>query len=125
MRVRYQCSPYHEGSSLYPFVTQLRHAAGIAGEEPPDVALQKLERLIAGEGGRDEHDVAVLAELLAIPTSGRYPAFEGSPQRRKQRAFETLLGGIESLGRSEPVSVLFEDAHWGAGTALRDAQDTG
>ena len=34
-RLRYQCSPYHRDSALYPFVQQFERAAGIAPQEPP------------------------------------------------------------------------------------------
>ena len=44
-RLRYQCTPYHRDSALYPFAQQFGRAAGIAPQEPPEVKLDKLERV--------------------------------------------------------------------------------
>ena len=32
-RLRYFCSPHHQDSALYPFITQLEHAAGFARDD--------------------------------------------------------------------------------------------
>ncbi len=45
--LRYQCSPYHRDSALYPFVQQFGRAAGIAPHEKPEVKFEKLENLWA------------------------------------------------------------------------------
>ncbi len=49
--VRYQCSPFHRNSALYPAIAQLRHAAGLASVES---AAEKLDRLegAGAPGGR-------------------------------------------------------------------------
>jgi class 3 adenylate cyclase len=43
-RLRYQCSPYHTNSALYPFIAQLERAAAF---RPDDTAEQKLDKLEA------------------------------------------------------------------------------
>ena len=35
-----------------------------------------------------------------------------SPQRKKERTLESLLGLLEDLSRKRPVLMLFEDVHW-------------
>jgi len=47
MRLRYFCSPYHQDSALYPFVTQLERAAGFARDDTVDEKLGKLQELLA------------------------------------------------------------------------------
>src|SRR5262249_24353814 len=42
VRIRWQCSPYHSSSALYPAVQQLRVAAGIAAEDDAATKLDKL-----------------------------------------------------------------------------------
>ena len=44
-RVRYQCSPYHTDSALWPVIQQLNHAAGLAADDPLEARLDKLEAL--------------------------------------------------------------------------------
>src|SRR5262249_1177438 len=45
--LRYQCSPHHTSSALYPVVSQLTFAAGITPDEPAPASLDKLEVLLA------------------------------------------------------------------------------
>jgi class 3 adenylate cyclase len=45
--LRYQCSPYHIDSSLYPAIQQIAHAAGFAGDDSPERRLDRLETLLA------------------------------------------------------------------------------
>ena len=57
-------------------------------------------------------DRALLAELLSLPTEGRFPPLQLTPQRKKEKTFEALLRQLEDLARQGPVLMLFEDVHW-------------
>jgi len=46
-RLRYQCSPYHTNSALYPFIAHLERAAEIKADDPPEQKLDKLEAVLA------------------------------------------------------------------------------
>jgi class 3 adenylate cyclase/energy-coupling factor transporter ATP-binding protein EcfA2 len=109
MRLRYFCSPHHQDSALYPFVIQLEHAAGFARDHTTEEELGKLRALLA-PGARDGHEIELLAELLSLPNSAANLIL--SPQRKREMLFEALLHQFETLARSQPVLMLFEDAHW-------------
>src|SRR5215831_14217406 len=47
-----------------------------------------------------------------MPSSERHPLPNLSPQRKKERTLEAVLGRLESLARRRPVLIIFEDAHW-------------
>jgi class 3 adenylate cyclase/predicted ATPase len=111
LRLRYLCSPYHQDSTLFPFIAQLGRAAGFAREDPTVVKLEKLEVLLA-RATAPEEDVALLADLLSLPASERYPLPNLSPQRKKERTLEALIHQLEVLARCQPVVMIFEDAHW-------------
>ena len=111
LRLRYFCSPYHQDSALYPFIDQLGHAAGFARDDPPAAKLEKLEALLALAAPPDE-DVALIADLLSLPTSGRHPLPNLSPQRKKERTLEALIRQLEGLACPQPMLMVFEDAHW-------------
>jgi class 3 adenylate cyclase/predicted ATPase len=111
LRLRYFCSPYHQNSALFPFIDQLRYAAGFARDDPPAARLEKLEALLARAAPPDE-DVALLADLLSSPASERYPLPKLSPQRKKERTLEALIRQLEGLACQQPVVMVFEDAHW-------------
>ena len=110
-RLRYFCSPYHQGSALFPFIDQLSRAAGLERDNPPAARLEKLEALLARAGPPDD-DASFLADLLSLPVSERFPLPNLSPQRKKERTLEALIRPLEGLARRQPVVMVFEDLHW-------------
>ena len=112
-QLRYFCSPYHQDSALHPTIARLENAAGFEREDTPEIKLTKLKTLLAPTQPPDE-DLALLAELLSIPatTTGRYPALNLTPQRKKELTFEALLRQLVMLAQQRPVLMVFEDAHW-------------
>jgi predicted ATPase/class 3 adenylate cyclase len=111
LRLRYFCLPYHQDSALFPFIDQLARAAGFTRDDLPASRLVKLEALLAGAAPPEE-DVALLADLLSLPSSGHHPLPKLSPQRKKDRTLEALIRQLEGLTRLQPVVMVFEDAHW-------------
>jgi len=108
-RIRYQCSPQHVNSPLYPVITQLTYAAGIA---PEDDAASRAAKIAALLGAADSDRVALIANLLGVPLSegARLASFE--PTRRRQLTLEALAGQLDILTSQRPVLLLLEDAHW-------------
>jgi class 3 adenylate cyclase/predicted ATPase len=116
-RLRYFCSPQHTDSALYPIVGQMERAAELMHDDQPHVRLDKLDALLAQTSTSIE-EVALFAEMLSIPNDGRYPALELAPQQRRQRTLDALIVQLEVLTRSNPVLMVFEDAHWIDPTSL-------
>ncbi len=56
--------------------------------------------------------------MLSLPNDGRYPALELTPEQCRQRTLEALISQVQSLTRSKPVLMIFEDAHWTDPTSL-------
>ena len=67
---------------------------------------------LLGSSPQAESDIQLLAELLSIPTSDRYPPLNWTPQRKKEKTFEALLRQLELLAHRQPVLMIFEDVHW-------------
>src|SRR5262245_10191695 len=107
-RMRYFCSPHHQDSALHPIIAQLERAAGFERQDTLEGKLKKLAVLIPAS----PEDGALLAELLSLPTEGRYPPLQLTPQRRKEETLEALLRQLEALARQRPMLMLFEDVHW-------------
>jgi class 3 adenylate cyclase/predicted ATPase len=107
-RLRYFCSAHHQDSTLHPFIAQLERAAGFEREDTSEGKLDKLAVLAPASS----EDGALLAELLSLPTEGRVPPLQLTPQRKKEKTFAALLGQLGALARQRPVLMLFEDVHW-------------
>jgi class 3 adenylate cyclase/tetratricopeptide (TPR) repeat protein len=108
-RWRYFCSPHYQDSALYPFIIQLERASGFIRDDPVKIKLGKLRALLA-PGMRDEDDIALVSELLSLPSDAA--DLNLSPQRRREKLFEALLTQLAAESRRRPVLMIFEDAHW-------------
>jgi class 3 adenylate cyclase len=116
-RLRYFCSPQHTDSALYPIISQMERAAGLAHDDIPQARLAKLDAVLA-QSLTPRQDVAIFAEMLSLPNDGRYPTLEPASQQRRQRTLEALTAQIKALAQQTPVLMIFEDAHWADPTSL-------
>ncbi len=110
--LQYFCSAHHNNSALFPIIGHLERAAKFERSDSPAQKLSKLDALIA----HPEH-AALLANLLALPASDRYPIQELSPQKRKEKTFAALLARFELADR-QPTYIIFEDIQWIDPTSL-------
>ena len=116
-RLRNFCSPQHTESALYPSIRQIERAAGYTQDDTPQAKLDKLDALLA-QSSTSAPDAALLAEMLSLPSDGRYPALDLTPQERRQRTLEALVVLVAAFSRQNPVLMIFEDAHWTDPTSL-------
>jgi class 3 adenylate cyclase/predicted ATPase len=109
-RVRYQCSPYHTDSALWPAIQQLNHAAGLGVDDPVETKLDKLEVLLGRAGGRDA--APLIADLLNLEGDTRYGPLDLEPQVQRSRTLAALVDQLLGLAARQSVLVVLEDAHW-------------
>ena len=116
-RLRYFCTPQHTDSALYPVIAQMERAAGLAHGDTAQSKLDKLDALLA-QTSTSAQDVSLFADMLSLPNDGRYPALDMTPEQRRRKTLEALGSQVEALSRSNPVLMIFEDAHWVDPTSL-------
>ena len=117
IRVRCFCSPQHTNSALHPSIGQMERAAAFARDDALQAKLDKLDALLRQTSTSPE-DSALLVAMLSLPNDGRYPLLELTPQQRRQKTMDALIGQVEVLSSSAPVLVVFEDVHWADPTSL-------
>jgi len=110
-RLRYFCSPQRTGSALYPIISQMERAAGFTHEDTAQAKFDKLDAVLA-LAGTSKQDAALFAEMLSLLNDGRYPTLDLTSEQRRKRTLEALGSRIEALSGSNPVLMIFEDAHW-------------
>jgi predicted ATPase/class 3 adenylate cyclase len=115
--LRYFCSVHHTNSALFPFISQLERAAGFKHSDSPQEKLSKLNALLA-QSTHDPEQVAVLANLLALPTDDHYRLQDLAPQKRKEKTLAALLAQLDGLAAQQPVFIIFEDVQWIDPTSL-------
>jgi DNA-binding SARP family transcriptional activator/predicted ATPase len=108
----YYCSPHHQQSAFYPVVQQLRRAAGYEHDDPPEIQLNRLESLLRLSTDVQPEDIVLAADLLSIPTGGRYPSLELAPQLQKEKTQRLLGAQLVGLTRRLPALMAFDDIHW-------------
>ena len=118
IRLRYQCSPYHTNSALYPVIAQIEHAAGFEVEDENEVKLAKLDSLLSQSMQAIDVIAPFIAALLSIPADGRNDSLEMTPERQKEITLEGLVAQLEGLSQQRTVLLIFEDVHWADPTSL-------
>ncbi len=107
--VRWQCSPYHTGSALWPVIQRLGRAGGLDADDSNDASLDKLEALV---GPDDAVATALYATLLGLNGTQRYGPLELTPQMLRERTLELLLEQLLEMADERPLLLVVEDAHW-------------
>ena len=111
-RLRYQCSPYHSDSALYPVIQQLSRAADFVADDNNDARLDKLEAVLCQGVAEVTTAAALLAALLDIDGEDRYGALELTPQQQRACTLDVLIEQLLGLARRQPVLFVVEDMHW-------------
>lgn len=107
-----QCSSLDSNSAFQPLIQRLERMAKFEKSDDAAAKLEKLEDLLAGAGQEFVAALPLIAELLSIPLNDAHEVSDLKPQQRRDRTIEALVDLILSLGRSRPLSILVEDAHW-------------
>jgi class 3 adenylate cyclase/tetratricopeptide (TPR) repeat protein len=117
-QLRQLCSPHHQDTALYPSIAQLERAAGFRRDDTEEQRLAKLEAVLAQATDRLGESVPLLAGLLSVPTSDRYPMSDLTPQQRREKTLRALLEQAEGLAARQPLLLSIEDVHWADPTSL-------
>ncbi len=107
-----RCSPYTQGSAFHPVVELMEQGLGFQEGDDSDTRLARLEAGVAAAGLSAPDVVPLLAPLLSVPLSDRYPSLQLSPELQRRKTIEALVAWIFGLATSQPAVLLVEDLHW-------------
>jgi class 3 adenylate cyclase/tetratricopeptide (TPR) repeat protein len=112
IRHRYQCSPLHVDTPLYPVISLYQRVLGFEERDSDAVRMEKLKEDVGPITGDDPHAVTLIAGLLSLNTRSRPPLPDEPPPLRRERLLSCL--SATALRRSErrPVLMLIEDVQW-------------
>jgi class 3 adenylate cyclase/tetratricopeptide (TPR) repeat protein len=104
--LRGRCLPYGEGITFWPLAEIVRTAAAIEDTDSPQVAAEKVGRLL--EPGSDPSVVDAVAGAIGIAGN----------TARGEEIFRAVRHLLVALARRHPLVVVLEDIHWGEATFL-------
>jgi predicted ATPase len=90
----------------------LRRGFGIDPADEDAQRLKTLERGLDDLGLARESAIPLLAALLDLPDSERYPPSALAPELRRVRTLELLVDWIACLADVQPLVLAVEDLHW-------------
>jgi class 3 adenylate cyclase len=118
LRLPFYCSPHHQDSSLYPLIARMERGARFSRDDTPEIKLDKLEALLLESGDSPPEERALFAELLGLPTAGRFPSSDLEPHRKRELTMAAFVRQLEARARQRPVFLVFDDVHWMDSTSL-------
>ena len=113
--VRYQASPLHPNSVLWPVAQQLARTTGLAapGDDGADHRLAKLGAVLADLPGERRAEAALLlAELMGVAAADGRLLSESTPQQRRAQTLELLVDLLLAAAKDGPVLAIAEDVQW-------------
>jgi predicted ATPase len=96
--------PYGRHAPYAAFAQQVKQLSGIFDSDPPEAALEKLERAVTGLVGGGDEATSHLAMLVGLSQAGEVAD--------RQILFFSARQLVDALARERPTVLLFEDIHW-------------
>ncbi len=107
-----RCSTFYQNSAFYPIIELVKRMAQLSSEDSDEAKLEKLEGLLKQHDLPLELVVPLFADLVSIPLGPRYPVFEGTPERRKQKSIEAMIELVLAASEKDTLLFTIEDLHW-------------
>ncbi|GJL83788.1 MAG: adenylate/guanylate cyclase domain-containing protein [marine bacterium B5-7] len=111
-KLRFQCSPHHSNSALYPVINQLQMSSGFTAKDNAEQKLDKLKKLLESREQNQSKTTTLFASLLSLPVENLDTKLDLTPRELKQQTTEALIRQLTILSDESPVVLEFEDAHW-------------
>ncbi|MFI5365962.1 MAG: AAA family ATPase, partial [Candidatus Binatia bacterium] len=112
VRLECHCAPHREHSALYPVIDLLDRLWQLKRIDSVEEKLARLEEAVADYGSAVPDVVPLLASLLSLPISDRYPALDLTPQRRRRKTLDALVTILLEMAAQQPLLFAVEDLHW-------------
>jgi class 3 adenylate cyclase/tetratricopeptide (TPR) repeat protein/energy-coupling factor transporter ATP-binding protein EcfA2 len=130
----FQHTPFHAIAELLRqlvgqaslLATDVRVARATAGDD--EAQLETNERLAQLESAllladlKPAEAIPLLAPLLNLPATGKYPPPPIPPEQKRRRLLATLVEWVLGAARAQPLTIALEDLHWADASTLEVIQ---
>jgi class 3 adenylate cyclase/predicted ATPase len=115
---RYQCSPHHSGTALWPIIQHIHLAAGLEVTDTDAEKSRKLEAMLSCMPFEAQTAVPLIAGMLGVAPGPGYPPVELSAAQVRALTLKTIVEQMLADAGPMPVLIILEDVHWVDPTTL-------
>lgn len=113
-----RASPMTRNSAYQPISELLHHALKLKEDDTQDIKLQRLEQGLDAIGIDKSDAVPLMAPLLSLNPSARYPPSPYGPELKRRKTMEYLATWVLDLAKFQPLVLVVEDLHWADPSSL-------
>jgi class 3 adenylate cyclase/tetratricopeptide (TPR) repeat protein len=103
---------FFQNTPFYPVVEMLKQALAWRGNEPAEDQITQLESALEMAGLKPVEGIPLLAPLLDLPLSAKYPPSPLSAEQQRRRLLAALVELALGTARVQPTVITTEDLHW-------------
>ena len=111
-------APFVQNTPFYPVTELLQQFLGGNGAKSAEEHLAQLEPRLELAGLKPADTIPLIAPLLNLPLSDKYPPSPLSPEQQRRRLLAALVEWVLGAARAQPLVVATEDLHWADASTL-------
>jgi predicted ATPase len=105
-------APFFQNTPFHPVIDILQQRLRWHSDESPEERIAGLESVLEPAGLKLEEAVPLIAPLLNVPVSSKYPPLLMGPDLQRKRLLATLAAWVFGTARLRPLVIVTEDLHW-------------
>src|SRR6266849_6517323 len=109
---------FFQNTPFYPVTELLQQFLGSNGGKSAEEQLAQLEPRLELAGLKPAETIPLIAPLLNLPLSDKYPPSSLPPEQRRRRLLATLVEWVLGAARVQPMVIVTEDLHWADASTL-------
>ena len=103
---------FQENTPFHAVIQMLNQGLGWRGDESKEERALQLENALASAGMKLDEAMPLIAEMLNLPISIKYPAPKLTADQKHKRLIAALASWVLGATRNQPMLVVMEDLHW-------------
>jgi len=104
-------APFFQNTPFYSISELLRQLVALRGDQA-DGQFPQLASRLTSAGVKPAEAIPLIAPLLNLPLSAKYPPSSLSPEQQRRLLLATLVEWVLGAARVQPFVIVIEDLHW-------------